>query len=682
MYVCVCEKERERERKRRRRDKSLLFLFYRVYGNLGNLLMIQNKYSDAIAHYTETLTISRDRATQITAYHNRGCARYERAETERKCYLESGEGNIELTTGTKSNSTYIGSEVKDCEEEHKFVPLPDHLCKYYHDAQSDLERVVKHHEQTFQDIKGSQRGLSLSVSLFETNARTFQRLQDCSYFLNHWQQALVYAEQSRARTLGELLLGKHSRHDHLQLSFRTPLDLPQIISIVQQQSLPVVFMSYTGSRLLIWVLTPLKEIPIRVSINLYQTALEPNQFKDKSFDHLVRYLLNESTIENQIDMYGKCNYHESTMLNDLHDLIAKPLLRLLKSSLPPDSNLQDVILISDSYTKLIPISALQDRASKKFFGDMLRFHSMDSLLTMGIIHQLPSIVVSVPLDSNDMCIVGNPTIPSFKYLNRAWNLGQLPCAEEEAHRVAHVLRAAPILGNEALKDVILSKLNHSKVVHFATHGSATSGFLVFAGSNPLALDDEAFAKSLLLFPEDIEGLTIPAALVVLSSCDSGRGAMKADGIQGIARSFLLAGAQAVLTSLWRVPDESASFFMYFFYRYLVDGLPSFTALQRAAHSIRCFAKYSGYIHWSGYQLQGREIQFVSSQDDCQHLDELLGPVTIFPRLNEVLTIKKSLMVNSEHVPSPAESMGLQTNMEREMMRRKALPQRSDVQVCI
>lgn len=50
----------------------------RVYGNIGNLLMVQKKYDSAIAHYTETLSISSDRSTCSTAYHNRGCARYEK----------------------------------------------------------------------------------------------------------------------------------------------------------------------------------------------------------------------------------------------------------------------------------------------------------------------------------------------------------------------------------------------------------------------------------------------------------------------------------------------------------------------------------------------------------------------------------------------------------------------------
>ena len=664
----------------------LVSLYFRVYGNLGNLLMLQNKYSEAIVHYTETLTISRDRATHVTAYHNRGCARFERAEEERREYLDKGLGNTELLTGKKSSLIFIGAEVSDCEEEHRFLTLPDYLVKHYRDSQSDLERVVKHHEQTFKDIKGSQRGLSLSVSLFETNMRTFQRLQDCAFYLDQWQQALVYAEQCRSRTLGELLLGKHSQR--LKYSFRTPLDLPQIISIVQDQSLPVVYITYTSSRLLMWLLVPLKDKPMNVSINLSQVALEADQFEGKSFDHLVKLSLSESLIEECVNMYDATDYSSHTLLNTLHSLIALPLLRLLKSvSLPESSpSLQDLILICDSHTNLIPIAALHDRSSGRFLGDEFRFRSMSSLLTLGIMQQLPSPVVRLPLDSMGTCIVGNPSTSPFQYQGNTWNLGRLPYAEEEAQRVAHTLGAVPLLGKEAIKSVVLSIIKRAKIIHLATHGSASSGFLIFSGSSPLSIaTDQDFAKSVLLVTQDIESLTIPAALVVLSSCDSGRGIVKMDGIQGMARSFLLAGAQSVLTSLWRVPDESASFFMNFFYQYLVGGMPSFEALQKACHSIRCYSKYSGYIHWSGYQLQGREIQLESdssAQGEKEELKRRIGDPNPFPQLKELLKIKQSLLVDSHYVPSVAESIGFDTEKERELKLQKALlfPQRADVQV--
>ena len=605
----------------------------RVNGNLGNLHMIQEKYEQAIKYYSETLALSRDRSTQTTAYHNRGCAQYELAEVKRAQYFTSELGRV---ARGKSSLIFVGSDVADCEVEHQFPDLYSHKPSEYSEAKSDLERVQKHHEQTFQDIKGSPQGLNLSVSLFESHSRTFQRLQDCCYLLGNWQQALVYAEQSRARTLGELMLQKNAAS--LKQRFHTPLDLSQIQSIVQQQVLPVVYLSYTTSRLLVWVMVPLeKNKPM--SFNMFQVTLDSNQFDGKSFEHMLRLTLSESLTDARVQMYGTCSYTDHTLLNDLYDLIIKPLKKIIKMvpSLENKPDLDEIILILDTYSKLIPMVALQDPVTHQFLGDNLRFHCMHSLLTMGILDQVPESIVRIPMDSPDFCIVGNPSIPRFEYNDEQWNLGRLPFATEEAEWIAHILHARPTLHEQATKDVVMTMLGKAKVVHLATHGSSAAGFLVFAGVNTMSFDP----KSILLQPREVEGLVIPAALVVLSSCDSGRGALKAEGIQGIARSFLLAGAQSVLTSLWRVPDESASFFMQFFYRYLVDGYPSFRAIQKATLSIRCFTKYGDYIHWSGYQLTGRQIQFESSDD--HQLKQACGSSSPFPRLAELRKLETSLI---------------------------------------
>ena len=101
-----------------------------------------------------------------------------------------------------------------------------------------------------------------------------------------------------------------------------------------------------------------------------------------------------------------------------------------------------------------------------------------------------------------------------------------------------------------------------------------------------------------------------------------------------------------MTSLWRIPDESAAVFMRFFYRFLADGLESSYALQKSILSLRCFAKYSQYIHWSGYQLAGRSISFdVSSSAETTIMKNTLGPSSMFPRLMLVKKLQSFLVEN-------------------------------------
>ena len=607
----------------------------RVYGNFGNVLMLKKEYDRAIVHYTEAYNLSNDRATKTTALHNRGCASYEKGEANKKKYL-TGEG------AGSSNITYDGANMKD--SQYHRPDLPESVLKSYRNGHKDLAKVIERHEESFQTIKGSTHGLTLSVSLFESNSRTFHRVQDCLFSLGEFQKALEFAEQSRTRSLGELMFERCGKYQQNPLC--SPMNIDQIFSIIKSlksEKVDVVYISYTGARIIVWVISPINS---HVEINLFQASLQDDQFEGKSLDYFLRYSLNELLIENHVELYSFCDYEkasEAKHLSTLNEIFGKPLLTILEA-VRGRRSIYDIILITDSYTHLMPVPTLFDRLSHQFLGDRLRVRCMPSLLTMGIMVKMPKVVVEVSEESQKFCIVGNPTIPMFQYQGESWRLGKLPFATKEAEWVAHILKTTPTLHEQATKMIILSMINSAKVVHLATHGSATAGFLAFAGLGSSRTREVTDEKTVLLYPEEVEKLHISPALVVLSSCDSGRGTVKADGIQGMARAFILAGAQSVLTTLWRIHDESASTFMKFFYQYLMDGFRSSVALHKASLSVRCFAKYSHYVHWSGYQLTGREIQLnvhMSSKD--QAVLTKVGITPSFPRLDTVKKLEAAFL---------------------------------------
>jgi len=491
----------------------------RVRGNYGNLLMLKKKYGSSISHYTETLALTTDRSTRCTALHNRGCAYYEKAESEKKKLLDR-----EKADADKFYITFTGPTVMNGEKD--LVPTRS-MKEDYAKGAADLKEVVEYHEETFQTMRGSQRGLNLSVSLFETNSRTFHRLQDCHYSQQNWDTALECAEQSRARTLGELLLDR--KFGQLGLSLVSPLKMSQIREIVKLPGKIIMFMSYTGTRLLVWVFVPQENG--EVEAHMYQVMLEDDQFDGHSLDYFLRYVLAEALNEKEVDMYTRCDYQKSP-LSKLFKIFAAPLLNILKSvGHGTLSSTTDVIVVPDSYTNLVPMFALFSSESK-FLGDNFNLRIMPSLLTLGILSQQLEVVVHVPKDSETFCVVGNPTIPPFKYDGDTWNLGKLPFATQEAESVAHILDCRATLHEQATKNVVVSMLRNAKVVHLATHGSAVTGFLAFAGIGSSLGGTVTNAKTVLLYPEEVEKMSISPALVVLSSCDSGRGTVKADGIQG------------------------------------------------------------------------------------------------------------------------------------------------------
>ena len=600
----------------------------RVYGNIGNVYMLRKNYERAIPHYSEVLRLSSDASTVSTAQHNRGCAYYEWA------------------TSLSKHSTYSfrlhGSCNPNCNPDSCLQDTPSKVKELYQKGCGDLEEVVKYHEEKFEHIKGSPRGLTLSVSLFESNSRTFHRLQDCLISLHQWESALVVAERSRARTLGELMLKRKGTllDEHLS----SPLNFEEIASIVKSLKDPLVYFSYTGARIVCWVFIPNSDKPL---MNMFEVPVDDDQFDGKSFDYHLRYSLTEALVERSFEMYRSITYDEesSSSVHKLFNLMGKPLLNILKDE-NAGSNFKKLTIISDSYTTLLPFSCLLDPETGRFLGDHYYCQIFPSLLTMGIMSQLPNITVKIPAGPQNFCIVGDPSIPPFTLKGEKWHLGKLPFARREAEWVAHALQTTPVLEEYATKSSMLNRAMSAKVIHVATHGSAAEGFLAFAHFMKSQRVYTA-ADTVLLYPNEVENLNISPALVVLSSCDSGRGIVKADGIQGMARAFILAGAQSVLTTLWKVPDESASVFMQFFYQYLVDGLKGSLALHKAVLSVRCFAKYSQYIHWSGYQLTGRDFHFSNMATEfAEIIEKRLGTSSVFPRLHSVKKLETVLIKNS------------------------------------
>merc|ERR1712023_525900 len=70
---------------------------------------------------------------------------------------------------------------------------------------------------------------------------------------------------------------------------------------------------------------------------------------------------------------------------------------------------------------------------------------------------------------------------------------------------------------------------------------------------------------------EVQGLELRARLVVLSECDSFRGKLTADGVIGITRAFVAAGALSLVASLWKVDDGATRELMERFYRRLLGG---------------------------------------------------------------------------------------------------------------
>ncbi|MEA5462506.1 CHAT domain-containing protein [Leptothoe sp. PORK10 BA2] len=99
-------------------------------------------------------------------------------------------------------------------------------------------------------------------------------------------------------------------------------------------------------------------------------------------------------------------------------------------------------------------------------------------------------------------------------------------------------------------------------------------------------------------------LKLSAEWVVLSACQTGRGEqIRGEGIIGLSRGFMYAGAERVAVSLWNVNDEATANLMTEFYRYLLEENQSPAAALRTAQLSMWENGQSPY-YWAAFTLQG------------------------------------------------------------------------------
>jgi CHAT domain-containing protein len=120
------------------------------------------------------------------------------------------------------------------------------------------------------------------------------------------------------------------------------------------------------------------------------------------------------------------------------------------------------------------------------------------------------------------------------------------------------------------------------------------------------VDKNGNAQDGLLTLQDIYNLNLPADLVVLSACETGLGKeISGEGLIGLTRGFMYAGASRVVASLWNVSDIATAHLMAEFYRSMEkDGLPPAAALRAAQVKMLQQKRWASPYYWAAFQLQG------------------------------------------------------------------------------
>ncbi len=189
-------------------------------------------------------------------------------------------------------------------------------------------------------------------------------------------------------------------------------------------------------------------------------------------------------------------------------------------------------------------------------------------------------------------------------LPRLWFAGR---EAEAILRLVPAERALPAVGFKASRELVMSGLlARYRILHFATHALVDEQHPEMSGLVLSRFDAAGRPLDGRLQPATIEKLNFPADLVVLSACQTALGRpVRGEGLLGLTRSFLAAGADRVLVSLWKVDDRATSVLMERFYQgMLLKGLPPPAALRQAQLSMWREKRWEDPYYWSGFVLQG------------------------------------------------------------------------------
>ena len=207
--------------------------------------------------------------------------------------------------------------------------------------------------------------------------------------------------------------------------------------------------------------------------------------------------------------------------------------------------------------------------------------------------------VEVPIDSSR---------GSAQELTR---IQRLPFTRFEADQILSLVPATEskrAVDFDANREVALSpELGKYRFVHFATHGVLNSQHPELSGLVLSLVNHEGENQDGFLWAHEVYNLHLPVEMVVLSGCRTGLGKeIRGEGLVGLTRGFMYAGARRVVVSLWDISDEASAELMTQFYTGILgkDRLRPAAALRSAQIAIWKTHRWRAPYYWAAFVIQG------------------------------------------------------------------------------
>jgi CHAT domain-containing protein/Tfp pilus assembly protein PilF len=267
---------------------------------------------------------------------------------------------------------------------------------------------------------------------------------------------------------------------------------------------------------------------------------------------------------------------------------------LLRPIEPYIQGVATLCIIPDDILWEVSFQALQSNSSRFLIEDYTIFYSPSLSILNDIESRGRPDGASIPaLDSATFLGFGNPTtgsesVKGLKESRDNFRFEPLPEAEVEVKSIGELFsgdRRAVYTGGQAGESRFKAEAPNFDIIHLATHG-------VIDNANPmysylLLASADGDGEDGLLEAREILDLRLRADMVVLSACESARGRIGAgEGVVGLTWAFLGSGARTAVVSQWRVDSEATAAMMEDFYIRLRTGMSKPEAMRQTVLAMR------------------------------------------------------------------------------------------------
>ena len=565
----------------------------RAYSNLGNAYYSLGDFQKAIEYHERHLKISKevgDRAGEGRAYGNLGIALRNLGDFQKA--IEYHERHLKIS---KEVGDRAGEGRAYCNPGNAYYSLGDFQTAIY---------CYKNCVIAFDYIRGNLiSDDEWKISLAGTYDNTNLRLWGLQFKQGKVVEALLTADHGRAQALNDLLEFKYGFIGLSREIGAFSATTPDILNYLPSNT---AFIGINEEGIVLWVNEKGNKIKTRktqidTSVKTYfqsllETALEKIGVRaDVNCED--RSLRNPSDNRSGEIRCVKPRSHSSSSetksLQTFYKVVMDPIRDLLQSD--------EVVIVPQGPLCLAPYAAFIDLKSK-YLCETLRIRLLPSLSSLRLIQNCPADWHS----KTGALLVGDPWVQEVVY--EGMRLEQLAWAAKEVQMIGKILQTEPLVEKQATKDEVLTRISSVALVHIAAHGKMETGEIALAPNTTRSSVNPA-REDYLLTMKDVLKAQIRARLVVLSCCHSARGEVKSEGVVGIARAFLGAGARSVLVSLWAIDDEATMEFMKVFYEQLVHGRSASEALNKAMKSMRESDRFNAVKYWAPFVLIGDDVTF-------------------------------------------------------------------------